>query len=133
MLETRIRTFVILFNIATILLWGTFVYAFMTRNSIAISWTVVDLYLIVLTYYAGEKEILRWRNHHRSIRRRGEYFVFGWLITMFVMIMVEVTGGSEHGFTVPPHMGLAVGGALLIYLITTYLKSEYKRKARVEK
>lgn len=133
MLSVRIRAFVILFNIATIVLWGAFVYAFLSRNAIEISWTVVDLYLIVLTYYAGEKEILRWRNKYRSVRRRGEYFVVGWVVTMFVMIMVEVMGGSEHGFTVPPHMGLATGGAFLIYLITTYLKTEYKRKSRVDK
>lgn len=125
--EKRQHFFVIAFNITTIFLWGVFVYAFFTKQSIEIPWSVVDLYLLVLTFYATDKEFRRWRHEHRSTRSRGEYITIGWAATLLFMFGAEIAGGGRYGYSVPPHMSLAVGGVVIIYFITQYLKAEFGR------
>ncbi len=127
MMRRRQQLAVITFNIFTIMLWGAFVYAFLTRTRELVSWSVVDLYLIALSYFASDKEIRRWRHEHRSTKHRGELIVLGWIITVVFMLGVEVAGGQEHGYHVPAHMPLTVGGVVIIYLITQYLKTEYRK------
>lgn len=127
MIEQRHRIFTIGFNIATILLWGSFLLAFLWKNSFVVPWSLVDLYLIVLVLYSTDKEIRRWRHDHHSVNHRGEAITFGWAATYVLMLGVQVLGG-EFSYTVPPHMGLATGGVVLIYIITQYLKAEYHRK-----
>ena len=124
----RQNIFVIGFNLATILLWGAFVYAFVSKHALTIPWSLVDLYLLVLTFYAADKEIRRWRHAHRSTQRRGEYITVGWVATMAFMLGVEVAGGGATGYSVPSHMGLAVGGIVILYFITQYLKAEYEQR-----
>lgn len=124
----RQNIFVIGFNIATILLWGAFVYVFVSRQGVTVPWSLVDLYLLVLTFYAADKELRRWRHTHRSTQHRGEYITFGWVVTIALMLGVEVAGGGSAGYTIPPHMGLAVGGIVLLYFITQYLKAEYEQR-----
>lgn len=124
----RQNIFVVGFNLATILLWGAFVYAFISKQGITIPWSVVDLYLLVLTFYAADKEIRRWRHAHRSTQHRGEYITFGWVVTIAFMLGVEVAGGGSAGYAVPSHMGLAVGGIVILYFITQYLKAEYEQR-----
>lgn len=129
MRQYRQNLFVIGFNIATILLWGSFVYAFFGKQALTIPWSVVDLYLLVLTFYAADKEIRRWRHTHSSTQHRGEYITFGWVVTIAFMLGVEVAGGGPAGYSVPSHMGLAVGGIVILYFITQYLKAEYEQRS----
>lgn len=124
----RQNIFVIGFNLFTILLWGSFVYAFVTRQSVIVPWSLVDLYLLVLTFYAADKELRRWRHTHRSTQHRGEYITVGWIVTILFMLGVEVAGGGAYGYAVPAHMGLAVGGIVILYFITQYLKAEYEQR-----
>lgn len=124
--QQRQQNFILIFNVATVLLWAAFVYAFATKQSIVVPWSLVDLYLIVLTLYATDKEIRRWRHGHRSTQHRGEYITLGWIVTLVFMMGVEVAGGGKEGFKIPAHLPLAVGGILALYLITQYLKAEFR-------
>lgn len=128
----RLQLFTLGFNLFTILLWGAFVYAFLTQQSIEVPWSVVDLYLITLTFYAADKEIRRWRHAHQSRKHRGEYITLGWIVTFLFILGVDLAGGSKEGFGVPPHLGLAVGGVVVVYVVTQYLKAEYGRGFAVE-
>lgn len=133
MAQRRQKIFVLGFNLFTILLWGGFVYAFVTQQSIEVPWSLVDLYLITLTFYAADKELRRWRHAHESTRHRGEYITLGWVATLLFMLGTEVAGGGALGYTIPPHMGLAVGGVLILYFITQYLKTEYHKGFGVQR
>lgn len=132
MLEQRQQTFVIMYNLATIFLWAAFLYVFFSRGEQMVPWTVVELYLLLLTYYAGDKEIRRWHHSHNSRRVRGEVIVVGWAVTILLMFGAEIFGGAEHGYIVPQHLPLTVGGVVLIYLVTQYLKAEYRRGFSIE-
>ncbi len=124
----RQKYFVHLFNFFTIGLWTWFFLDFITKESTDVPRSLGDIYLLVLGYYAGDKEIRRWRRHHRSVPRRGEYFVIGWAITLMLMLTFEILGGSEHGYRLPDNMTFVVGGVLVIFFVTEYLKAEYKRR-----
>lgn len=128
MIERRQQYFVITFNFATILLWATFVYGFFMRNAIEVPWSVVEIFLLVLTYYAGDKEIRRWHHSHRSRKYRGEFMVVGWVVTLVLTFLAEIFGGGLYGYTVPTHLPLTVGGVVAIYLVTEYLKAEYRKE-----
>lgn len=128
MTERRQQYFVIAFNLATILLWAMFVYGFFMRNAIEVPWSVVEIFLLVLTYYAGDKEIRRWHRDHRSRKYRGEFIVAGWIATLALTFLAEALGGGLYGYTVPTHLPLTVGGVVAVYLITQYLKAEYRKE-----
>ncbi len=128
MVERRQQYFVIAFNLATILLWATFVYGFFVRNAIEVPWSVVEIYLLVLTYYAGDKEIRRWHHSHRSRKYRGEFMVVGWVATLVLTFLAETIGGGLYSYTVPAHLPLTVGGVVAVYLVTEYLKAEYRKE-----
>lgn len=130
MVDNRQKYFVRLFNIFTILVWGWFALQFLGRGAPDVPRSLGDLYLLVLGYYAGDKEIRRWRRQHESVRRRGELFVIGWAATIFFMLIIEIFGGAEQGYRVPEDMAFVVGGVFIIYVVTQYLKSEFRRKAR---
>ncbi len=126
--KNRLDFFVIGFNTGTILFLGAFIVAFFSKEAFEIPWSVVDLYLILLMFYATDKEIRRWRHQHRSARHRGEYMTYAWAGSVVIMLLIEIFGGAKHGYVVPNHMPLAVGGVVIIYFVTQYLKSEYHRE-----
>lgn len=123
------QLFVRVFNVGTILLFGWFFMEFFTRGQVRVANLTADLYIVVLGFYAGDKEIHRWRHRHRSVKRRGEMFVFGWVATLVFMLLVEVLGGAEHGYRVPVKLGLIAGSVVVIYFITEYLKTEFRQKS----
>lgn len=126
----RLDYFVIGFNVASLLLLGAFILNFLLKNPYEIPWSLIDLYLILLIFYASDKEIRRWRHQHQSVSHRGEYMTLTWIGTIVFMLLIEVLGGAERGYRVPHHMPLAVGGIAIIYFVTQYLKSEYRRGHR---
>lgn len=126
--QNRQRYFIHLFNFFTIGLWAWFFFEFITKGGADVPRSLGDIYLLVLGYYAGDKEIHRWRHRHRSVPRRGEYFVVGWAVTLLLMLIIEILDSGEHGYRVPDNMAFVVGGVLVIFFVTEYLKSEFGRK-----
>ncbi len=127
-MDRKQRGFIIGFNLFTIFLWGWFLLSFLARGRYPVIGAFDDLYLITLTFYAGDKEIHRWRHQLRSIHRRGELFVVGWVATIVAMVCIEILGGAEHGYRVPPGMAGVVAGVVILFLITEYLKSEFRQR-----
>lgn len=128
--KQRLDYFVVGFNVGTILFLGAFILAFLTKQAFEVPWSIVDLYLILLMFYATDKEIRRWRHKHTSAKHRGEYITIAWAAAIVLMVLIEIFGGAKRGYIVPSHMPLAVGGVIIIFFITQYLKSEYHRGYR---
>lgn len=128
--DQRRRIFSTLFNVYTIFVWGWVVIEFLSRGATETPSALVNVYLIVLAYYVGDKEIARWHHRHQRVRRRGELFVLGWAATAVLTLLIEILGGEEHGYQVPRQLPLIAGSVVTIYVITEYLKAEYRRRAR---
>jgi len=88
---------------------------------------MTSLYLIILTYYASDKEIRRWRK--KIIRHRhGEIFVYLWLLTLIFIVFFYIISGKEKGYQIPSDLPTIAGSVLIIYIITDYLKEEFRKK-----
>lgn len=127
----RLTQLILAFNVATIGLWGWTALEFLTRRAITVPGTAADLYLLLLAIYAGDKELERWRHRHQSISQRGEYFVIGWVGLTLLTLIVELDGGRKVGYVVPHELPLIVGGVLVIYFATQYLKVEYRNRSSI--
>lgn len=120
----------IAFNVASILLYGWFLLEFLSKGDFRVPTILSDLYVVVLGFYAGDKEIHRWHHQHQSAYRRGEFFVLGWVATLVLALLIEIIGGAEHGYVVPAKLGFVAGSVVIIFFITEYLKTEYHRKVK---
>ena len=125
---TKPRAFLLAFNIFTALLWGWVLLEFFTKGRTIVPQMAGELYLLVLGYYVGDKEIRRWRKKYQSRNHPGELFVGGWLVTTLVIVAVEIFGGAEHGYHLPDQLALIVSGVLVIFVITEYLKTEFRKR-----
>lgn len=129
MVLLRQRAFHLGFNLATILLAGWNLLEFLTRGATQVTETTTQLYLIVLAVIIGDKEVARWHGHHRSARRRGEFFVIGWALLLLGMVVVEMVGGAEHGWVVARQMPITAGTVVVVWLLSAYLKAERQWRA----
>lgn len=128
MLERRQRYFLLGFDLFTIIFWGLIFAEFLTKGTWETPSALTELYLIVLVFYAGDKEIRRWRKLYISRDRHGEYFVLGWSMTLVVMLGIELISGSKLGYTLPHDMPLLTSAVLVIFFVTEYLKKEFRRR-----
>jgi len=126
----RLQQFVLIFNLATIGLYGWTIIEFLTRGASSVPGIMADLYLLLLAIDAGDKEIKRWHDKHKNVRRRGELFVLGWVGLAIITLLVELNGGREAGYVVPRELPSITGGVLIIYCATEYLKFEFKKRKR---
>lgn len=126
----RLQKFILIFNLATIGLYGWTIIEFLTRGASPVPGIMSDLYLLLLAIYAGDKEIKRWHDRHRSVRRRGELFVFGWIGLAVFTLLIELNGGRDAGYVIPRELPLITGGVVIIYIATEYLKFEFKKRKR---
>ncbi len=117
------------FNIGTILLWGWNLLEFFTKGEWPVSETMANIYLILLTYYVTDKELRRWHSNYVSHRRPGEMIVVGWVLTVLAMLAIETAGGAEHGYIVPRQLPLIAATVTIIFVISEYVKTEFRRSA----
>ncbi len=125
---SRQRLFITAFNIATILLMVGYVIEFLTRNRFNVPNAVSEVFLLVLVFYAGDKELHRWHHKNGGSDRRGELFVLVWVVLGITMYILESMGGGVLGFTVPHDLGMVVWSVIIIFVITEYLKLEFHKK-----
>lgn len=128
MLNSPEKKFIVIFNLSTIVLLGWFVVQFFSKGRFPVPAALGDIYLLILSFYAGDKEFHRWRRKHFARRRHGEYFVVAWAAVLVLMLAVELLGGVKHDYHIPSDVPFVVGGVLVIFFITEYLKSEFGRK-----
>lgn len=124
---TRQHAFLRLFSLFTALLWGLVVLEFLARGRYGVPELLPELYLLILGFYVGDKEVRRWRRRYQPRHRPGELFVAVWLITTLIMLGIEIIGGAEHGYRVPHQLPFITSGVLVLYVITEYLKQEFRR------
>lgn len=116
------------FNVGTMLLWGGILFEFLSRGAWQVSDTIANIYLILLTYYVTDKELRRWHTKYVSHRRPGELIVVGWVLTAILMLAIETAGGAEHGYIVPRQLPLIASTVSIIFVISEYVKTEFRRK-----
>lgn len=126
MMISRQRVFILAFNVATLLLMIAYVIEFLTKNRFTVPNAIAEVFLLVLVFYAGDKELHRWHHHKKGPNRRGELFVLAWIILGITMYVLESLGGGL-GFMVPKDLGLVVWSVIVIFVITEYLKAEFHR------
>jgi len=125
--EQRQRYFILAFNIFTVLYLGMILVEFLMKGEWVAPNALADLYLLILVYVAGDKEIRRWRKKYIARSRHGEIFVLAWSVLTAAILVVEVLGGTKAGYRMPHDLPLVVGGVLAIYIITEYLKAEFRK------
>ena len=124
----KINIFLLSFDILTFLIWIWFMAEFLTKGVIDFPTWFSSIYLLILVFYVTDKEIRRWRKKYNSKYRRGEYFVFLWSLTLVGIVGFCVWGGNRLGYKIPHELPTIAGSVLLLYIITEYLKEEFKNK-----
>lgn len=127
MAQARQQLFVNLFNAFTIVLLAWFFAEFATKGSFAVPNALAEIYLLILVFYAGDKELHRWHHKTTGRPRHGELLVYAWAILGAATFTAERVGGGRAGFSVPRDLALVVSSVIIIYIITEFLKSEFHR------
>jgi hypothetical protein len=125
--EQRQRYFILAFNLFTVFYLGMICVEFLTKGEWTAPGALADLYLLILVYVAGDKEIRRWRKKYVARNRHGEIFVISWSFLTVAILAVELLGGAKAGYRMPHDLPLVEGGVLAIYIITEYLKAEFRK------
>jgi hypothetical protein len=120
----RVRTFLLLFNFYTLLVWAWLVLEFITKEQFRLPTLLPTLYCTLVATYVGDKELQRKRKHFTSRGLHGELFVLLWVISLVVISAIVTFGANHAGFHIPPDLPIVTGTVLILYLLTEYLKHE---------
>jgi len=99
MISFRQRLFIKAFNIATALLMAWYVVEFISKERWRVPNTLAEIFLLILVFYAGDKELHRWHHRHKGSNRHGELFVLAWVVLGATMYVIESIGGKTFGFS----------------------------------
>lgn len=127
MREKRQQYFLAIFDAFTTLLLVWIFIEFFSKGLTVVPPAVAGVYLVVLAYYAGDKEIRRWRKKRKPSKRKGELFVYGWIGVTLLLFLIERLGGAASGFFVPGQLPYIAGSVTVIFIITEYLKAEFRQ------
>lgn len=123
---SREKTFIYIFNGYTLFIWLWLCLDFFTLGRFFFPSFLASFYLIILAYYATDKEIRRWRNKLEG-RRHGEVFVYLWVLTLAALVMFYIASGRAEGYRISPELPTIAGTVMIIYIITDYLKKEFRK------
>jgi hypothetical protein len=118
----RNNLFLILFDAFTVVVWVWLVATFLMKGKFDMPEFVSTLYLLILAFYVGDKEIRRHRKKYSSHFRKGEYFVYLWGLTLVVIVGFYAWGGNNRGFVIPRELPTVAGTVLVLYIVTEFLK-----------
>jgi len=121
--------FLLLFDAYTLVVWLLLLAEFFTRNKVFLPTILTSIYIIILTFYASDKEIRRWR-HRLKRARRGEVFVLLWVLTLIAIVTFYLYYGEKSGYAIPGDLLTITGSVMVIYIITDILKEEFQKKKR---
>lgn len=107
--------------------------AFMAMNTIHFFGLLVfdpsfstDFYLPLISLYAGDKEIKRWKGKTFVINRPGELMVYLiWLLPL-AFYLINFVSGSSH--EIPPRLGVITSSTLAIFVATGISKELHEKK-----
>ncbi len=118
----------LLFDVFTLVIWAWLVLDFFSKGQYQVPLAASSIYVMVLAFYVGDKEIRKWRRKYFNRFRHGEYFAYLWGITLLFMLGYYVWGGKDRGFHLPTELPTIAGSVLLLYFLTEYLKEGIKKK-----
>ncbi len=118
----KIHSWLVIFDVFSLLVWAMLLAEFFTKGRFHVSIAVSSIYLLILAYYVGDKELRRWRKKYYSKLRHGEYFVYLWGMTLFAIVGYYVWGGREAGYLIPGELPTVAGSVIILYFLTEYLK-----------
>jgi len=124
----RHNIFINLFDIYTLLIWAWVILEFITKAETQLPSILSILYLTILFFYASDKEMRRWRKRIALGNRKGEVFVYLWTLTLVVIVLLYLTFGKDRGYLIPKELPTIAGTVMLVYIITDYLKEEFRKK-----
>lgn len=123
--------FLLLFDVFTIVIWLVVILEFFTKEVIYLPALLTSIYIIILTFYASDKEIRRWR-HRLKRKRRGEVFVILWVFTLLCVLGFYFFYGQKSGYIIPRDLLTITGSVMVIYIITDILKEEFQKKNKLK-
>lgn len=123
------QSFLIAFDGLTLVIWAWLMLEFITRGWTHVPLWASTIYLVLLTFYATDKEVRRWRRHYRG-QRHGELFVGLWVVTFVVLFLLLQVAGIDSGYSIPPELATVSGSVVVIYVVTDFLKDEFHRRRR---
>lgn len=119
--------FLILFDVFTMFIWFLLILEFFTRGIIYLPTVLTSAYILLLTFYASDKEIRRWRKKLKR-QRRGEVFVFVWILTLIFAVSFYLFYGEKTGYAIPRDLATITGSVVVIYIITDIFKEEFQKR-----
>lgn len=126
--HARPKGFLVLFDLLTVVIWAWLVAEFVTQEYTHVPLWASSMYLVLLTFYATDKEVRRWRRKFRG-HRHGELFVGLWVVTFVVIFLLVQFTGVMANYTIPPELATISGSVVVIYVVTDFLKEEYRRRS----
>jgi len=127
-ISAKHNIFIVLFDLYTIFIWLWLILELITKEKTQLPNILSILYLTVLLFYASDKEVRRWRKKSQFGRRKGEIFVFLWVLTLVVAVLIYLGFGKERGYIIPKDLPTIAGTTMIVYIITDYLKEEFSKK-----
>jgi len=121
------KIFLVLLDIFTLFIWLWLMAEFVSRGRYCLPTILSTIYIIVLTFYASDKEIRRWKGGLTG-KRRGEVFVFLWILTLVLIVGHYLFFGQANNYLIPKELPTITGAVVVIYIITDYLKKEFRKK-----
>ncbi|MFA5070335.1 MAG: hypothetical protein WC528_03560 [Patescibacteria group bacterium] len=130
-METRKKhsIFIVFFDVFTVIIWFLLLLEFFTREVIYLPTVLTSAYILLLTFYASDKEIRRWRKKLRG-ERHGEFFVFLWMLTLILILSFYLFYGQKVGYIIPRDLATITGSVFVIYIITDIFKEEFQKKIK---
>ena len=119
--------FLILFDVFTMFIWFLLILEFFTKGNIYLPTVLTSAYILLLTFYASDKEIRRWRKKLKR-QRRGEVFVFVWIMTLIIVVSFYLFYGEKAGYVIPGDLATITGSVVIIYIITDIFKEEFQKR-----
>ncbi len=126
----RIKAFLQLFNVFTLIIWAWMVLEFFFSKTQHLPASLTALYLTLVGVYVGDKEYQRLRRRFSSRNRRGELFVLLWLITLIGIAAFLGFGGNSNGYHMPQDLPIISGTVLVLWLTSEYLKGQTHHRQR---
>jgi hypothetical protein len=116
------KSIIYLFDAYTIFIWGWLILEFVTKSSLRMPTSLTTVYLVVLGYYVGDKEIHRLRKRYSSRQLHGERFVLLWIVTLIAIASISTF--QHNGYHMPGDLPVVTACVLVFWLATEYLKKK---------
>jgi len=122
-IKTKKSILINVFWAYTIVVYAFVLLEFFSKESIHVPIVMSAVYLVALSVYVGDKEVKRRLQSHPHPLRHGEYFVYLWGATLFLISMFVIFKGNGEGYAIPIDLEVNAGVVIIVYFLTDFLKT----------